>query len=164
MENLGHYYKVKHGVDFRSLRYIGVMSPIEYAYNGSTDYASEVFYKIKRGENYDICLNKDRKLPMAYIDDIVDGTIKLLEASSDRLTQSVYNINCVDFDPEQIMAQLIKKFPKFEFRYKPDLRDEYAKTWPYNYDDHDARKDWGWNPKYDSLDKIIKKMIEETKI
>ena len=164
MENLGYYYHIKYGVDFRSVRYIGVISPFEYAYNGSTDYASEIFYKAKRNEHYKICLSAERRLPMAYIDDIIDGTLQFISAPRINLTQSTYLLNSCDFSVNEMVDKVKEVYPKFSFEYQPDLRDQIAKTWPYNYNDCRAILDWGWSPKYNSLDKIVKKMIEEVKI
>lgn len=164
MENLGTYYKLKHSIDFRSIRYIGVVSPFEYAYNGSTDYASEIFFKAKRKEEYDICLSNHRILPMAYIDDIINGTIDLLDAPKEKITEGVYNINSCSFSVDQ-MVKLIKiKYPDFKYKIKPDLRDQISSTWPYNYDDSKARSDWNWRPKYDSLEKIFDVMDENVKV
>lgn len=164
MENLGSYYNVKYGVDFRSIRYIGVVSPYEYAYNGSTDYASEIFFKAKRNQHYTIGLSKERRLPMAYIDDIIDGTIDFLDAENSKLTERVYNMNSCDFSVNEMTDQIQMIYPNFTYECKPDIRDKISMTWPYNYNDATARKDWNWSPKYDSLDKIVNKMIRETKI
>lgn len=62
-------------MDFRCIRYIAVMSPEKYGFNGSTDYSSEMFHKAMENESYSICLDKDRRLPFCYIDDIVEGTV-----------------------------------------------------------------------------------------
>jgi threonine 3-dehydrogenase len=43
-ELLGEYYKDKYGVDFRSIRYPGVISSAKYAFNGTTDYSTGKLY------------------------------------------------------------------------------------------------------------------------
>lgn len=75
LENIGHYYTEKYGVDFRSIRYPGVISPYEYESHGTTDYASEIFFAALKKEVYKICLSPDTSLPMAYLDDIMEGTV-----------------------------------------------------------------------------------------
>lgn len=75
LENIGNYYTYRHDVDFRSMRYPGVISPFEYESNGSTDYASEIFFAAKKGKEYSICLSPDTNLPMTHLDDILEGTV-----------------------------------------------------------------------------------------
>ncbi len=163
LENLGNYYKAFYNCDFRSVRYIGVISPEEFAYNGSTDYATEIFFKAKRNQHYNICLSSHRRLPMGYIDDIMDGTMQLIEAPRDSLTCSTYNMNICDFTPEEMYNEVKKYYPDFKVDYVPDIRDTISSTWPYNFDDTMSRKDWGWKPKYDTVEKIAKVMYEETR-
>jgi threonine 3-dehydrogenase len=80
MENMGNYYNKKYGVDFRSLRYPGVISPTEYESHGTTDYASEIFFGAFKNKEYKICLAPERALPMVYLDDALDGTVYLFNS------------------------------------------------------------------------------------
>lgn len=43
-ELLGEYYQNKYGIDFRSIRYPGVISSAKYAFNGTTDYSTGKFF------------------------------------------------------------------------------------------------------------------------
>ena len=56
-----------------------------------------------------------------------------------------------------------KLSPKFKCDYKPDHRQKIADSWPKSIDDSQARKDWGWNHRYD-LKKMTKVMLDQLKI
>lgn len=160
---MGNYYVHKHGIDFRSIRYPGVISPTEYESHGTTDYASEIFFSAIRGKDYKVCLSADTVLPMAYLDDILEGTLKLITADEKPFSTRIYNIHGLSFSCEELVKEIKKFYPKFECKYEPDFRDEIAKTWPEDLDDQLARKDWGWNPKCKNVQTLVETMIKEIK-
>lgn len=55
----------------------------------------------------------------------------------------------MSFTPHQLAEKIKKHVPDFVISYKPDIRQEYADSWPTSIDDSYARKDWGWKPEYD---------------
>lgn len=99
-EMLGQYYTSKFGVDFRSIRYPGVISSAKYAFNGTTDYSTEIFFHALENNHYDCWLAKDQALPMIYVDDCIDATIKFLKADQNQLKRQVYNLGGISFNPE----------------------------------------------------------------
>jgi threonine 3-dehydrogenase len=74
-ENLGNYYYSKFDVDFRSIRYPGIISSAKYAFNGTTDYSTEIFFHALEKKSYKCFLGPETYLPMMYIDDCIDQTV-----------------------------------------------------------------------------------------
>lgn len=107
-ELLGTYYHDKFGVDFRCLRYPGVVSSHLYAFNGTTDYATEMFFEVLKTGKYECWLKEDTYLPMIYIDDCIAATVKFLTADYDNLTRRVYNLAGLSFCPGEL-AGAVKK-------------------------------------------------------
>ena len=65
------YYHHRYGLDFRSLRFPGVISP-NMPGGGTTDYAIHIFYDVLRSKRYKCFLRDDSRLPMIYIDDCLE--------------------------------------------------------------------------------------------
>lgn len=160
LELLGEYYHNRFGVDFRSLRYPGVISAETPPGGGTTDYAVEIFYYAIRNKLYECFLKEDTGLPMMYMSDTIKATVELLEAPREKLTQCVYNVHGLTFTPQELYESIKANITDFKISYKPDFRQKIADSWPRSLDDTAARKDWGWNPEY-TLEKITKEMIEK---
>ncbi len=159
MERLGTYYFKKFGTDFRCLRYPAIISPYQFAGNGSATYPTELVHAALSESSYKMYLEENTTLPMMYISDCVKGTIELIESSSNDLSRRVYNFQGLSFSPAEYIKSL-KKFIKFEVTYEIDpLRNSITNTWPGALDDHIARKDWGWKPEFSNVKKLIEKMI-----
>ncbi len=107
-ELLGRYYFNKFGVDFRSLRYPGIISSEEYEYHGTTDYSTEIFFKALREKHYNCFLKAETPLPLIHMDDALRATIQFLEADSNTLTRRVYNLAGMSLTPK-MFADEIKK-------------------------------------------------------
>lgn len=156
-ENWCSYYSKKYGVDVRSLRYPGLISYKTTPGGGTTDYAVEIFYEAIRRKSYTCFLEKDTVLPMMYMDDAIDATVKLMQAPKKDNYVS-YNIGAFSFSPEELAASIKKNIPEFSIGYKPDSRQEIAKTWPQSIDDSAAKEDWGWEAKID-LNEMVETML-----
>jgi nucleoside-diphosphate-sugar epimerase len=144
------YYFKKFGVDVRSLRYPGLIGYKADAGGGTTDYAVEIFHEALRNHQYECFLSKDTYLPMMYMHDALRATISLMDAESSSVKiRSSYNVAAMSFTPQQLADEIKKHIPDFKITYKPDIRQQYADSWPKSIDDSAARKDWGWKPEFD---------------
>jgi len=144
------YYHEKYGVDVRSLRYPGLIGYKTKPGGGTTDYAVEVFYNALEGAPYECFLREDTSLPMMYINDAIKATIDLMDADEENITvRSSYNIGAISFSPKELFEEIKKLNGEFEYTFKPDFRQKIADSWPNSIDDSQARRDWGWQHKYD---------------
>lgn len=155
------YYFRKYNVDIRSIRYPGLISYKTEAGGGTTDYAVEIFYDAIKTNKYECFLKEDAALPMMFMPDAIDGTIKLMEADADKLSiRSSYNLSGISFTPKEL-ADEIKKIRKgFIITYKPDFRQSIAESWPASIDESVANKDWGYKHKY-GLKEMTEIMLKE---
>lgn len=107
-ELLGRYYHMKYGLDFRCIRYPGIISSEEYEYHGTTDYSTEIFFKALREKKYTCFLSADTPLPLIHMDDALRATMQYLEADNANLTRRVYNLAGMSLTP-RAFADEIKK-------------------------------------------------------
>jgi len=155
------YFHKRYNVDTRSIRYPGLISYKTEPGGGTTDYAVEIFYHAIKHGRYECFLDKNATLPMLYMSDAIEATVKLMESDASSLSiQSAYNIGGLSFSPEELAAEIQKHIPDFTITYKPDFRQNIAATWPESIDDTVARKDWGYHPQY-GLSEMTELMLKE---
>ena len=158
-ENLCNYYHNKFGIDIRSLRYPGLIGWESMPGGGTTDYAVEIFHEAIKNREYTCFLSQSRILPMMYMQDAINATISIMEAPFEQIKiRTSYNLASLYFSPEQIEKEIKKHFKDFKVKYRPDQRDDLAKGWPQSINDDCARKDWGWEPKF-NLSQMVNDII-----
>lgn len=148
-EHIGEYYHKRYGVDFRSLRYPGIISYLAPPGGGTTDYAIEIYHEALKNNKYTSFLKEDAALPMMYMADCLKATMDVIEADNDCLSQRVYNVTGMSFTPKELGETIAKLIPGFEIGYAPDFRQAIADSWPRSIDDSLARRDWEWSPDFD---------------
>ena len=160
-ERWGEYYNKRYGIDFRSVRYPGLISYKTEPGGGTTDYAVEIFYEAARKGSYQCFLNEHTALPMMFMDDAIRNTIKLMQTDSQKLSlRSAYNMAGISFTPEELAQEIKKLQPGFTISFKPDFRQAIADTWPASIDDSVAQSDWGLTTEY-NIEKMSRLMLEK---
>tara|TARA_B100001996_G_scaffold82112_1_gene60574 strand:+ start:74 stop:991 length:918 start_codon:yes stop_codon:yes gene_type:complete len=158
-EKLMNYYYHKYKLDIRSLRFPGIISMETKPGGGVTDYIIEMLHASKKGKDYNCFLNKDKRLPMIYMEDAITAIILIMSVERCKLSiSSSYNILGFTATPEEFYLAIKSNGYNIGITYKADYRQKIANTWPEDLDDSQARKDWGWNPKF-GLDKTIKSAL-----
>ena len=94
-EHLGRYYS-KHykqllearapRVDFRCVRFPGLISAVTVPSGGTSDYASEMIHAAARGEPYACFVRPDSRIPFMAMPDAIEALLKLSVAQPDRLS------------------------------------------------------------------------------
>jgi nucleoside-diphosphate-sugar epimerase len=161
-EILGMIYWQKYGVDVRGIRYPGLISWKSPVSGGTTDYAVDIFHSaLSPKKSYNCFLRADTKLPMMYMEDAIRATITLMNQPIESLTSARcgYNISGLSFTAEELSSEIVKHIPGFICNYEPDVRQNYADSWPDSVDDEVARNDWQWEPEF-QLETLVKDMIK----
>lgn len=164
-ELLCDYYYKKYGVDTRGVRFPGIISYVALPGGGTTDYAVHIYYEALKNKKYASFIKAGTKMDMMYMPDALKAISDLMEANPDKLQhRNAFNITAMSFDPEGIAAEIRKHIPEFEMSYDVDpVRQSIADSWPNSLDDSAARKEWGWDPKYD-LSLMTKDMLDKLTI
>lgn len=160
-EHLGRYYTSHHRqlgalssaarLDFRSLRFPGLISADTVPTGGTSDFGPEMLHAAARGEPYACFVGPEARIPFMAMPDAVTALVSLLEADRASLTSSVYNVSAFSLSAADIAARVRKAFPAADIGYQPDeVRARIVDSWPEDLDDARARRDWGWNPAYDA--------------
>lgn len=160
-ELLGTYYREKLLVDFRSVRFPGIISAATLPGGGATDYAIHMYHCALARKKYVCPVRPDEPLPMLYMPDTIDGVLKLMEAPHDSVRRAVYNIGGFSFTPEQLRASIEAQIKRpIDVEYVEGPAQGIAHSWPDSLDDSNARKDWGYTTKY-NLDMMTEDMLRE---
>ncbi len=155
------YYHLKYGVDVRSLRYPGLIGYKAQPGGGTTDYAVEIFFKAAKNEHFTCFLGAHSMLPMMYMDDAIRATMELMAADPEAvLVRNSYNLAAMSFTPSDIHREIVKYAPDFTISFEPDFRQAIADSWPQIVDDAPARKDWGWQEKF-NLEAMVKEIMSQ---
>ncbi|UBH08493.1 NAD-dependent epimerase/dehydratase family protein [Macrococcus armenti] len=164
-ELLCDYYFHRFGVDTRGVRFPGLISHVKEPGGGTTDYAVEIYFKAIREGKYTSYINKGTFMDMMFMDDAIDAIIKLMEAPAENLIdRNAFNVTAMSVDSEMIAASIRKVMPEFELDYDVDpVREGIAQSWPNSIDASEAKKQWGFDPKFD-LDTMTKEMLEAIKL
>ena len=157
---VGEQLAMTSGVDMRGLRYPGLISYKAPAGGGTTDYAVEIFHAALEHGHYTCFVREDTRLPMMYMDDAIRATLEIMEVPSEKLGEARggYNIAGFSFTAGELVRSIQRHLPDFTCEYVPDVRQNYADSWPNDIDDNVARKEWGWTPDF-NLDATVDAMF-----
>ncbi|MBZ0298544.1 MAG: NAD-dependent epimerase/dehydratase family protein [Anaerolineae bacterium] len=160
-EHLGRYYTRHYrqlattpepfGVDFRCVRFPGLISALTLPTGGTSDYAPEMLHAAAKGEPYQSFVRPDSVIPFMAMPDAIKALLTLAHAPREQLTQLVYNVTSFSLTAEEIAGMVQQAFPNAQIDYAPTPgRQNIVDTWPREIDDSAARRDWGWLPEYDA--------------
>jgi threonine 3-dehydrogenase len=137
-------------VDFRAVRFPGLISAVTVPSGGTSDYAPEMIHAAARGEPYACFVQPETRIPFMAMPDAVEALITLARAPRERLTRTVYNVTAFNPSAEEIRRAILREFPDARIFYEVDLRRQrIVESWPADVDDSAARRDWDFAPRYD---------------
>jgi nucleoside-diphosphate-sugar epimerase len=159
-EHLGRYYarhykqlaveSMAGRVDFRCVRFPGLISAVTMPAGGTSDYASEMIHAAAKAEPYACFVRPDTRIPFMAMPDAVDALLRLADAPRQRLTRTAYNLGAFSPTADEIRDFVLKVFPDACITYHVDAkRQSIVDSWPADVDDSAAREDWGFQPRYD---------------
>ncbi len=158
-EHLGRYYArfykqlsaEPHSgrVDFRAVRFPGLISAVTVPSGGTSDYAPEMVHAAAKGEPYACFVRPDTRIPFMAMPDGVNALLELAAAPRARLTRTAYNLSAFSPSAEAIRTEVLHAFPDADISWAIDTRRQaIVDSWPEDVDDSMARADWGFAPRY----------------
>jgi nucleoside-diphosphate-sugar epimerase len=137
-------------VDFRCVRFPGLISAVTMPSGGTSDYAPEMIHAAAKGEAYGCFVRPDTRIPFMAMPDGVEALLRLAASPRGRLTRLAYNVAAFNPSADEIRRVVVEAFPEAAITWQNDTkRQSIVDSWPAEVDDTAARKDWGFTPRYD---------------
>lgn len=159
-EKLGMYYSKyfgqrhldevpPHMLDFRAIRFPGLISAFTLPSGGTSDYGPEMLHAAAQGTPYACFVREDTKISFMAMPDAIKSLLMLLDVPRQRLNHVVYNIAAFAITAGEFRDRAVKAFPGADITFVPNPRRQgIVDSWPEDVDDTLARAEWKWKPDY----------------
>ncbi len=168
-EQLGRYFQHHYrqlsvepnppGVDFRAIRFPGIISAFTVPSGGTSDYLPEFLHHAAQSKPYQCFVRGDSRIPFMAMPDAIDALLSLAHAPASSLSTQVYNVRAFNPTPDEFAPMVLRHFASaslsFEIHAK---RQAIIDSWPSDIDDSLARRDWGFAPKY-NLERMVNEYL-----
>src|SRR5512146_306569 len=160
-EKLGMYYSRYYGqhhldpkppvmLDFRAVRFPGLISAMTLPSGGTSDYGPEMLHAAAQGKPYSCFVREDTKISFMAMPDAIKSLLMLTDMPREKLSHVVYNVAAFSLTAGEFRDRAIKAFPGAQITFEPNPRRQgIVDSWPEDVDDSLARAEWGWKPDYD---------------
>ncbi len=159
-EHLGRYYaryyrqltedRLDHILDFRSIRFPGLISSETFPSGGTSDYAAEMIHAAAQGKHYACFVRPDTRIPFMTMPDAIDALRRLAAADAARLRRCTYNVAAFNPSAGELADLVRRHFEDARISFEPDVRRQaIVDSWPANVNDTAARRDWSFSPRHD---------------
>jgi len=165
-EKLGMYYgkffgqkhldeNPPHMLDFRAIRFPGLISAFTLPSSGTSDYGPEMLHAAVQDKPYACFVREDSKISFMAMPDAIKSLLMLVDVPREKLNHQVYNIAAFAITAGEFRDRAVKAFPGAQITFAPNPRRQgIVDSWPEDVDDTLARTDWDWKPDYD-VDKFF---------
>ena len=169
-EQIGTYYarhykqlaaeKASGKVDFRCVRFPGLISAVTVPSGGTSDYAPEMIHAAARNVPHACFVRPDTRIPFMAMPDGIEALLRFAAAPRDRLTRTTYNVAAFNPSAEEIRDVVVRAFPGARVTWDVDeKRQGIVDSWPADVDESAARRDWGFAPRHDFRSAFEKYLI-----
>ena len=161
-EKLGTYYSSYYGqkhlddqpphmLDFRAIRFPGLISAFTLPSGGTSDYGPEMLHAAAQGKPYSCFVREDTKISFMAMPDAIKSLLMMVDVPREKLNHQVYNIAAFALTAGEFRDRAVKAFPGARITFEPNPRRQgIVDSWPEDVDDSLARSEWGWQPDYDT--------------
>lgn len=148
VERLGNYFKAKHGLDFRCLRFPLVISPFAPP-SAVTAFPSHAFKAAVEGKTFTFPVKAETGVSTLFLLDVINSIMDITFAQASQIKQPAYNLHSYFLSAQIVADEISKQYPDFKCNYAPqESVQTLLSGWPDVMVDADAREDWGWQPQY----------------
>ncbi len=154
-EMLGTYFALRArkegtpGLDFRAIRFPGLISAETLPSGGTSDFAPEMIHAAAQGKPYACFVAEQSRIPFMTMPDAIEAFLRIDQADAAALTVRAYNIAAFSPTAGEIRDAVLAEFPRASITFEPvPFRQAIVDSWPGDLDDARARRDWGHAPRH----------------
>ncbi len=153
-EHLGRFYAKKFGLDFRAVRYPTVVGPGAKTRHMSQYMPWMIEYSLA-DKPFEVWVEEDCRNPCIYYKDAANALLMLHDAPREKIKTRIYNLAGISLTAREFADIVREHVPSSRITFKPD--PEVVKMLGKGFgiiDESPAKKEWGWNMRYDMEEMI----------
>ncbi len=109
-------------VDFRCVRFPGLISALTLPSGGTSDYAPEMIHAAAQRAKYGCFVRPDTQIPFMAMPDGVEALLTLASAPRERLQRTAYNVGAFNPTAEEIRDVVVRAFPGADIFWAIDTK------------------------------------------
>jgi len=160
-EGMGRFYRRKFGLDFRAIRYPMVLGP---GVTTPNHWPPAMIKQAVQGNPYICPVTEDTKDVLLYYKDAVRAADLIMQAPREALQMVVYNVGGPPVITARDLINTVRRqLPAASITFAPSS-SRLSGSGIIAWDDSYARREWGWQPSFVTLDEMVVDFIREMSV